>query len=157
MGRQMEIAGDVAVEAQYLLLAELIGLDHAERAERWADELIASSDAPGIEVIELSTISPGDKKGLIAALETLSQPVRNSRQFTDALMVRLRDEMASAALPPRQVAEILYYFRGQCLVLTPAEQAEFSIATDKLEVADRYMGNLDQATNEFSTFLARYR
>lgn len=153
----MEIEGDVAVEAQYLLLGELIGLDNAERAECWADELIANSEAPGVEVIELSTVSPGDKKGLIAALDALARPVRNSRQLTDALLARLRDEMASAMLAPAQVANMLYYFRGQCLVLTPDEEAEFSIAADKLEVADRYMGNLEQATNEFSAFLARYR
>lgn len=153
----MEIAWNVAVEAQYLLLGELIGLDNAERAEGWADELIANSETLGIEVIELSTVSPGDKKGLIAALDALARPVRNSRQLTDALLARLRDEMASAILAPAQVANMLYYFRGQCLVLTPDEEAEFSIATDKLEVADRYMGNLEQAINEFSAFLARYR
>lgn len=153
----MEIAGDVAVEAQYLLLGELIGLDNAERAEGWADELIANSEAPSIEVIELSTVSPGDKKGLIAALEALAQPVRSSRHLTDAFLARLRDEMTSGILAPVQIANMLYYFRGQCLVLTPGEQGEFSIAMDKLEVADRYTGNLEQATNEFSAFLARYR
>jgi hypothetical protein len=153
----MEIEGDVSVEAQYLLLGELIGLDNAGRAESWADELIAKSNVPAIEIIELSIVSAGDKKGLIAALEALCQPVRSSRQLTEALLARLRDEMASAALAPKQIAEMLYYFRAQCLVLTRDEEAEFSIATDKLEVADRYMGNLEQVTSELSAFLARYR
>lgn len=58
----MEIAGEVAVGAQYLLLGELISLDNVERAEGWADELIANSEAPGIEVIELSTVSPGTRR-----------------------------------------------------------------------------------------------
>lgn len=152
----MAITGDVALEAQYLLLRELISLNNARHAINWADDLIRQSDVPEIEIIDLSMVSPGDKKGLISALEALACPVRSSRQLANAFLVRLRSEMASTALTPRQVAEMLYYFRSRCSVLTSDEDMEFSIATDKLEIAEQYFGNLDQATQDFSTFLARY-
>lgn len=152
----MGVADDVAVEAQFLLLVELIGLGNATLTVEWADGLIRRSEAPAIEIIDLAMVLPGNRRGLIAALEALGRPVLSSRQLANALLSRLRNETVSANLAPRQVAEMLSYFRGRCSVLTPDEDAEFSIATDKLEIAERYEGSLEEVTRDFIAFLMRY-
>jgi hypothetical protein len=152
----MAVNGDVAVEAQFLLLKELSDLGLANVAIGWADELIRGASVPDIGIIDLALVSSRNRSGLISALENLGRPTLTSRELVDMLLSRLRSEALSANISPRQAADMLSYFRSRCSVLTPDEDAEFSIASDKLEIAEFYTGNLDEVTLEFFAFLSRY-
>jgi hypothetical protein len=154
---EMEPTQGVAAEALYLVLSALIGRVDAPQTICWADDLIRQLDEPPIEIIDLALVSPNDSRKLIAALETLAYPAGISRELTVLLLARLGSELETGILSAKQVAEMLYHLRNRCPALTSQEWVRFSVVTDELEVAERYMGNSEEAIQDLADSLARYR
>ncbi|WNL44082.1 hypothetical protein RKE25_11635 [Dyella sp. BiH032] len=153
----MERQDRLAVEAQYLLLNELIGIDVTARAVAWADEQIRDSEVPAIELIELSLVPVQERRKVIWALDALSRPVRSSRPLADRLLARLSEELACQTLEVHTVMGMLCSFQHACSVLDEDERFQFSTASYELEFAETYGGDVSGVVERLARFMERYR
>lgn len=150
-------AGRAAVEAQYLLLLELVGIGVGKRAVAWADDEIRMTEVPSVELIDLSLVDENDRKSLIWALDAMSRPVRARRRLTEQLLARLDEDLASAAVDPWTVASMLDVFRVHCPMLDEEERWQFCAVSADLEFAQTYGGDVAEAVGRLVQLMKRYR